>query len=234
MEQAGLTQYLLGREPEAIIRTLAMMAYNPAIGRVLQGGSVVKFADLIADEIPKIYSVLIEKFDDWHSGMCARILADFKTAKGEKLSYGQAQKPLNVFLKVYVDWAKLPSRELAEKLTPALHCPLDSVVMRFIKREFPNAYDERIAPVRRYKLDRITERASEIAGTSSQAVARRILGNEFSLAAIDKETYLQWQALCRSLWPGKPVQLDLIWALERRPSSGEPESVDRLITRNGD
>jgi hypothetical protein len=30
--------------------------------------------------------------------MCARILAEFNTAKGEKLSYGQAQKPLNVFL----------------------------------------------------------------------------------------------------------------------------------------
>lgn len=226
MDQAGLTQYLVGREPEAVIRTFAMMAYNPAIGRVLEGGSVVRFADLMAAEIPKIYSALIEgSFDDWHSRMCARILADFKTAKGEKISYGQAQKPLNVFLKVYVDWAKLPSRELAEKLTPALHCPLDSVVMKFIKREFPEAYEERIARVRRHKLERVAERAKEIAGSSSRAVAKRIVGTEFSLAAIDKEMYLQWQGLFRSLWPGKPVQLDLIWALERRPSSGEPEAV---------
>lgn len=106
MDQAGLTQYLVGREPEAVIRTFAMMAYSPAIGRVLEGGSVVRFADLMADEIPKIYSALIEgSFDDWHSRMCARILADFETAKGEMLSYGQAQKPLNVFLKVYIDWA---------------------------------------------------------------------------------------------------------------------------------
>jgi hypothetical protein len=44
MDQAGLTQYLVGREPEAVIRTFAMMAYNPAIGRVLEGGSVVRFA----------------------------------------------------------------------------------------------------------------------------------------------------------------------------------------------
>lgn len=226
MDQAGLTRYLVGREPEAIIRTLAMMAYNPAIGRVLEGGGVLRFADLMADEIPKIYSALIHgSFDDWHANVCARILADFKTAKGEKLSYGQAQKPLNVFLKVYVDWAKLPSRELAEKITPALHCPLDSVVMKFIRREFPDAYEERVAAVRRHKLDRIEERAREIAGGSSRAVAQRIVGTEFSLAAIDKEMYLQWQALFRSLWPGKPVQLDLIWALERRPGSGEPEAV---------
>src|SRR5262245_24144593 len=48
MDQAGLTQYLVGCEPEAIVRTLAMMAYNPAIGRVLEVGSVVRFADLMA------------------------------------------------------------------------------------------------------------------------------------------------------------------------------------------
>ncbi len=227
MDQAGLAQYLLGREPEAIIRTLAMMAYNPAIGRVLQGGSVVRFADLMVEEVPKISSVLIQgSFDSWHSSMCSRIIADLKTAKGGKLSYGQAQKPLNVFLKVYVDWAKLPSRELAEKLTPALHCPLDSVVMKFVKREFSKAYEERIGLVRRHKLDRVAKRAREIAGRSSRrAVAKRILGNEFSLVTIDQEIYLQWQALLRSLWPGKPVQLDLIWALERRPSGGEPEAV---------
>lgn len=226
MDQRALTQYLVGREPEAIIRTLAMMAYNPAIGRVLEAGSVVRFADLMAAEIPKIYSAFQASFDGWHSNMCARILAEFKTAKGEKLSYGQAQKPLNVFLKVYVDWAKLPTRELADKLTPALHCPLDSVVMKFIRREFPDAYEERIASVRRHKLERVAERAREIAGSSSRAVARRIVGNEFSLAAIDKEIYLQWQALFRSLWPGKPVQLDVIWALERKPSSGEPDVSD--------
>ena len=36
MDTEGLVQLLTGREPEAILRTLAMMAYNPAIGRVLE------------------------------------------------------------------------------------------------------------------------------------------------------------------------------------------------------
>jgi len=49
---------------------------------------------------------------------------------------------------------------------------------------------ERIGSVRRYMVDRIGERATEIAGKSSRAVAKRIVGNEFSLAAIHKETYL--------------------------------------------
>lgn len=222
MEKADLVKLLVGREPEAIIRTLAMMADNPAIGRVLEEGSVVRFSDLMAEEIPRIYSTLIQgSFDSWHADTCTRILKDFKTAKGQKLSYGQAQKPLNVFLKVYVDWAKLPSLELAEKLIPLLHCPLDSVLMKFMKREFSALYEEQIGSLRRHKVDRITERAKEIAGGSSRAVAKRIVGNEFSLTAIDKEIYLQWQHFLRTLWPGKRVQLDIIWVLERRPGSGE-------------
>lgn len=226
MNQAELTQLLVGKEQEAILRTLAMMAYNPAIGRVLAKGGVVKFSDLMVAEIPKLYAVANEGvFEQWHAEVCARILANFKTTKDQKLSYGQAQKPLNVFLKVYVDWARLPARELADKLAPSLHCPLDSVVMKFVKREFRSAYDDRIGSLRRHKIDRLAERVTELVGTSSRAVAKRFAGAEHSLAAVDKETYLEWQALLRTLWPGKPVQFDLVWALERRPSSTETSSA---------
>lgn len=222
MDQAGLATLLVGREPEAIIRTLAMMAYNPAIGRVLEEGGVVRFADLMVASIPSTYGALVgSTFDAWHAEMCARILNDFRTSRGQKLAYGQAQKPLNVFLKVYVDWAKLPSRELAEKLTPLLHVPLDSVLMKFMKREFASEYEARIASIRRLKMERIAERAAEISDVSPRAIANRLMGSEFSLTAIDKEIYLQWQQFLRSLWPGKPVQLDIVWVLERRPSGEE-------------
>jgi hypothetical protein len=155
VDQASLVQLLIAREPEAIIRTLAMMAYNPAIGRVLEEGGVAKFSDCMAEEIPQLYVTVIQDgFDEWHAHVCARILKEFKTAKGEKVSYGQAQKPLNVFLKVYVDWAKLPTRELAERLTPSLHCPLDSVMMKFVKREFPEMYEDRVGSVRRHTRGR--------------------------------------------------------------------------------
>ena len=101
MDKAGLVQLLVGREPEAILRTLAMMAYNPAIGRVLAEGGVSRFADLINERIPKLYgSVTRDTFMAFHDETCGRILVDFKTARGQTLSYGQAQKPLNVFLKV--------------------------------------------------------------------------------------------------------------------------------------
>ena len=49
---------------------------------------------------------------------------------------GRAQKPLNVFLKVYVAWARLPNATVAEMLDQLLHVPLDSVLMGFLKKEF--------------------------------------------------------------------------------------------------
>ena len=135
MDKPELTRLLAGKEPEAITRTLAMMAYNPAIGRVLEKGGVDRFADLMLETIPKLYGLVTrDHFESVHAGACERILASFKTNRGQNLSYGQAQKPLNVFLKVYVDWAKRPDTALAEKLTPLLHVPLDSLLMEFVAR----------------------------------------------------------------------------------------------------
>jgi len=128
-------------------------------------------------------------------------------------SYGQAQKPLNVFLKVYVDWAKQPARELAEHLTPLLHVPLDIVMTKFMKKEFSDDYEAAIGAPRRQRLERVTERVKMVSATMPRAVARHLVGNEFSLTAIDnKEMYVRWQDFFRTLWPGKPVQLDIIWA----------------------
>jgi hypothetical protein len=219
MDQAALLKLRTGREPEAIARTLAMMAYNPAIGRVLEEGGVGHFEDLMADTVQRFYGeVSRERFDALHAETCGRIIASFKTAKKrETVSYGQAQKPLNVFLKVYVDWAKQPCRELAEKLAPFLHVPLDSLLMKFIKREFPEEYGNRIGRLRSQKRDQLAERIARHLNVTSgvRGVARQLQGNEFSLTSIDKEQYLAWQQLLRSLYPAKPVLLDIIWVHER-------------------
>lgn len=219
MDRSELAGILVGREPEAILRTLAMMAYNPSIGRVLQEGGVAQFSDLMYEVISQLYMAQgsREEFDRWHANTCNRILRNFKTARAQTLSYGQAQKPVNVFLKVFIDWAKQPSRDLAEKLTPWLHVPLDSLVMKFIKREFNGDYEQSIGAIRRLQIERVGERLNQRTQGSSKSVARMLVGAECSLVGMDKEMYLAWQHLLRELWPGKPVQLDIIWVLERRP-----------------
>lgn len=213
MDKTELTGLLTGKEPEAIIRTLAMMAYIPAIGRAFEKGGVDRFADLMVETIPKFYGLVSrERFDAIHAATCELILSSFKTNRGGTLSYGQAQKPLNVFLKVYVDWAGQPNADLAKKLRPHLHVPLDSLLMGFIAREFPDEYQSSIVSLR----DRL---ATWVAGRLEKATPKmvsRAWGNEFSLTAVaTKDIYLAWQDLLRKLYPGKPVQLDIIWVLER-------------------
>ncbi len=217
MDRLELTRLLTGKEPEAITRTLAMMAYNPAIGRVLEKGGVDRFADLMFETIPKFYGLVTrDHFESVHAGACEQILASFKTNRGETLSYGQAQKPLNVFLKVYVDWAGQPGADLAQKLRPLLHVPLDRILMEYIAREFREEYEARVTRLRRQQADRLIERLKQHPSDSSpKMVERAFFGNEFSLVGINKETYFAWQELLRSLWPGKPVMLDIIWVLER-------------------
>ncbi len=223
MDKTQLLNLLLGQEREAIIRMLAMMAYNPAIGRVLEKGGVDRFSDLMVKTVPKFYGhITPEHFERIHVETCDLILSSFKTARNESLSYGQAQKPLNVFLKVYVDWAKRPEPPVAEKLAPLLHCPLDSLLMQFIKREFPNEYENRIASVRRRQIGHSAERLK-----MTPAALARAMGNEFSLTAINKELYVAWQQLLQSLYPAKPVMLDIIWVHERSRLR-KPETANRL------
>jgi hypothetical protein len=213
MDKSELTNLLNGKEPEAITRTLAMMAYNPSIGRVLEKGGVDRFADLMVETVPKFYGLVThEHFESVHAGACEAILNSFKTNRGNSLSYGQAQKPLNVFLKVYVDWASQPNADLAQALRPLLHVPLDSLLMEFIANEFRDEYQSRIMPLRQRLAEWI---ASRMEGGTPKMVSRS-WGNEFSLTGVMmKEIYLAWQEILRSLYPGKPVMLDIIWVLER-------------------
>jgi hypothetical protein len=212
MEMRDLIAMINGKEPEGILRTLAMMAYNPAIGRVLEKGAVDRFADLMVQTVPKFYGLVSRgRFDEVHAEACEQILMLFKTNRGNTLSYGQAQKPLNVFLKVYVDWARQPSKELADRLTPLLHVPLDSLLMGFIAREFTEQYGSLIAPIRKRLACLISQRMK----AAEKNVERMLLSDEFSLVGLNREMYQAWQELLRRLYPAKPVALDLIWVSER-------------------
>lgn len=212
MNKFELLMFITGKEPEAIIRSLAMMAYNPAIGRVLRKGSVDEFSELMVRTVPKFYGLASrERFNAIHAETCEQMLGVLKTNRGEILSYGQVQKPLNVFFKVYIDWAKQPNRELAEKLAPFLHVPLDSLLMGFIAREFPGEYSIRVGLLR----TRLAASVGEAMKTTPGTVERMLLRQKFSLAGINKEMYAAWQEFLVSLYPAKPVALDIIWALER-------------------
>jgi hypothetical protein len=185
--------WLKKNERDAIDETLAMVAYNPSIGRVLKKGSVVKFKEVAAQKVRLFSNIRNQKeFDDFHNRFVLDIMNKIKkTAAGKKISYGQGQKPVNVFLKIYVDWAGYPKRQIAGRVKKLLHVPLDRRVMWYIKDERRGDFDRIVAPV--YKKQRVS-------------IA------DLSLGSINRNMYSAWQRLCRKVYPSKPVLLDVIWA----------------------
>jgi hypothetical protein len=132
-----------------------------------------------------------DEFDHLHQKWVAQLQRALRTARGGQLSYGQGQKSLNVALKFIVDWASRPDAPTAEKLRPWLHCPLDSVVMKYLHDLFPSHY--------RTRIESFYPRPQQ----------------RFSLTSMSAEAYHAWQAWIRELLPFKPVILDVVWVFQR-------------------
>ncbi|KPL03035.1 MAG: hypothetical protein AMJ90_04230 [candidate division Zixibacteria bacterium SM23_73_2] len=183
---------LLKKEKQAIVETMAFMAYNPSIGRVMQKDGVTLFQDMASKNVKKLSNIIsASEFDKFHKNWMKNFISKIKRNKGLVCSYGQAQKAINVFLKLYVDWAKLPKRSISRKIRSYLHVPIDKILMKEIIKKYPNFYQKTI---KQYKK-----------------------GNyNHSLSKIGEEEYYKWQCLFRSQFPTKPLIFDVIWALNRK------------------
>jgi len=191
-------------EPKAIIETLAFMSYNPSIGRALPKGSLNTFVNLLNERLPQLDRISCRQdFEEFHRKFVKEFMGKVKkTAKGEPVVYGQAQKPLNVFLKVFVHWASRPNHEVAERIRPLLHVPLDSVLMREVKQLFHKQCQEFVRPA--------------YAGNSPSVQLRHV---------DDINKYLAWQKCFRAIYPDRPIVLDVLWWKWRRAKreEGQPE-----------
>ena len=76
MDRIRLVEDLARDEPEAAIGTLAMMAYNPAIGRVLERDGVGMFRNPYRGRRAWAFG---SRDDVFHSETCERIIRTFKT-----------------------------------------------------------------------------------------------------------------------------------------------------------
>jgi len=94
---------------------MAFMSYNPSIGRVLEKGGVKTFQDMVVQKESKFKDINTKKkFDSFHKEWMFEFINSIKTNKNQECSYGQAQKAINVFMKLYVDWARLPNKKTAK------------------------------------------------------------------------------------------------------------------------
>jgi len=177
-------------EPKAIIETLAFMSYNPSIGMALPKGSLNTFVRLLNKRLPQLDQISCRQdFEEFHREFLKEFMGEVKkNAKGGPVVHGQAQKPLNVFLKVFVHWASRPNHEVAERIRPLLHVPLDSVLMREVKRRFPEQCQQIVKPA--------------YGGCSPPAQLRHV---------DDVNKYLAWQTCFRAICPDRPIVLDVLW-----------------------
>jgi len=174
-------------ERRVIADTLAFMSYNPSIGRVLGKEGVRAFAEMAWARDEGLRRIMSRgAFDHFHAEWTRAVRRRIQTSRGRPCSYGQAQKPINVYLKVYVDHAGRPDASTARRLRPFLHVPLDSLLMTAILKRNP--------------------------ARGGAALPRM---KDFSLEGLDKRRYLQWQRFFRQRYAAKPVLFDTVWWLAR-------------------
>lgn len=187
-----LVDELIKKEPKTIVEVMAFMSYNPSIGRVLQKEGINIFRQMAVEKVKKLPTLDSEtKFDRFHRKWLEEFIGKIKRNNIKKCSVGQAQKAINVFLKLYVDWAKRPDLKTATNVLPFLHVPLDSILMKTIAERFPDFFNKKIRPLRK---DNYTN----------------------SLSKIEVDEYEEWQQFFRKQHPKKPILFDIIWAMKRR------------------
>jgi hypothetical protein len=185
--------YLEKKEKIAIAKTMAFMSYNPSIGRVLEKGGVKVFQNMVVKKINILQYIKTKKqFEIFHKKWLNEIIKNINTNGvnlNKKCSVGQAQKAINVFLKLFVDWSNLPNKKVARILLPFLHVPLDRILMNNMQAKFPEDYEKKIKIFRK--------------------------NNSNSLSLIGEKEYYAWQNIFRELNPKKPLLFDIVWAVER-------------------
>jgi hypothetical protein len=155
-----------------------------------------------------------EEFDLFHRSYIQSFRQEIKTRGGTVVSYGEAQKPVNIFLKEYVENSHLLDSGLAGRLSPLLHVTLDGIVIMYMQSFFREDYDAFIAPVSKacglIDIYDVTQYRNKDISESLQT----------QLMFINHEVYSAWQAWFRRISPERPVLLDSVWSIARKTLLG--------------
>jgi len=82
-----------------------------------------------------------DEFNKMHRAFCQWFVKAIKLAKTEEpSSYGHAAKALDLALKVYVYYCKMPSLAKAESLTPRLNGVIDTPILRHLLKRLEDIY----------------------------------------------------------------------------------------------
>ena len=109
-------------------------------------------SDLIKEKLADLFEGLERvdsdrDFDKIHRDFCQWFVKTIRLAKtGEPSSYGHAAKVLDLALKVYVYYCKMPSPAKAESLMPRLNGAIDTPVFRYLFKKLEDLYRRPLPP----------------------------------------------------------------------------------------
>ena len=109
-------------------------------------------ADLIKERLTDLFEGVgrigsDQDFSKMHRDFCQWFIKTIRLAKTEEpSSYGQAAKVLDLALKVYVYYCKMPSPAKAESLIPWLNGVVDTPILRLLYKKMEDVYKKSYPP----------------------------------------------------------------------------------------
>jgi hypothetical protein len=114
---------------------IEMAVQSAAMLRVFHGGELEKIVLKLGETISQLGK---EGYEKLHKEFCDWFLKEIKPNVGEKPSYGQAAKVIDVAMKIIVGYCYLPRLEVAVEVASKLHPAIDSYVLIHLK-DYPEA-----------------------------------------------------------------------------------------------
>jgi hypothetical protein len=109
-------------------------------------------ANFIKEKLADLFEVLErvssdQDFNRMHRDFCQWFVKTIRLAKTEEPpSYGHAAKVLDLALKVYVYYCKMPSQATADSLMPRLNGVIDTPILRHLFKKLEDNYGKSFPP----------------------------------------------------------------------------------------
>jgi hypothetical protein len=208
----SLIQQCQAREQEEKTRGIEIgsMVLTRLSGR-LEKDFYPKYQDLAWQFSRRLRSVnTIAEFDDFHRSFVQTFRETVKSRSGTTISYGEAQQPVNVFLKEYVEKSEILNEAASSCLKPFLHVTLDGVIIYYLQCFFREDYLKYIGAL---------DDACGYLGTGRITSFRNKDVSQSQLNQMlffDARVYYAWQSWFRRIFPSRPVLLDSVWSISRQ------------------
>ena len=114
--------------------------FEKGVSQKLKDDSRTRVIELIETKIKKCNSIdTVEKYNEFHDSLCLRMIDCYDNQTIAQITYGQAQKWVNMTMK-YLCVLYEGQCDWLNKIYSFLHIPIDSIILDKAKKEFPNEF----------------------------------------------------------------------------------------------